>query len=190
MPTIEHRMILTPTDLHGVDSGRRRWRVVCETCKTLVHEATTGPEARVREHIIGDGHSAYEQPLMEAPDTVLKWDFRQTSIDLAPSVQVDLFTRVERAERRVRELEAEVKFYSDAILRAEWAGGSPVDDHCPWCERTNDQTPHSEACPVTRANALPNNPFACRLQRGHEGSHECQPIAQVCDTPNRCTYVY
>lgn len=49
----ECKMEVSPTSSHGIHSGRRRYRVVCLTCRTLIHEATTGPGSRVDSHLSG-----------------------------------------------------------------------------------------------------------------------------------------
>ncbi len=47
-----HTFRITATDRTGFHSGRRSYRVVCETCSMEeVHEATTGPMAHVELHI-------------------------------------------------------------------------------------------------------------------------------------------
>lgn len=61
-----HDIRITPTTLFGVDSGRRRYRVECHTCQVVVHEATTGPDIRVKEHL--EGVKGYERPM--EPDEV------------------------------------------------------------------------------------------------------------------------
>lgn len=42
-------------------SGRQTWRVVCRACLVVVHEGTTAPDIRVREHLAGS--PGYERPL-------------------------------------------------------------------------------------------------------------------------------
>lgn len=56
-----HDIRVIATDLFGVDSGRRRYRVECHTCQVVVHEATTGPVIRVKEHL--EGVKGYERPM-------------------------------------------------------------------------------------------------------------------------------
>ena len=58
---MRHEMVIEPTDQVGMNTGRRRWRVECRSCRALVHDATTSPSGAVRSHIEGD--AAYEQPL-------------------------------------------------------------------------------------------------------------------------------
>ena len=48
-----HTIQFEPTGMVGVDSGRVRTRVTCLTCppdKSLIHEATTGPQERAANH--------------------------------------------------------------------------------------------------------------------------------------------
>ncbi len=45
-----HAFEVTATDEVGCDTGRRRYRVECVTCKTVLHANTTGPECRIRSH--------------------------------------------------------------------------------------------------------------------------------------------
>lgn len=60
---IKHHVIeFEPTDLFGCDSGRRRWRVVCRTCKIELHEATTGPGETAKNHIVNN-FAPYSRPL-------------------------------------------------------------------------------------------------------------------------------
>lgn len=39
----DHLFVVTATDALGCDTGRRRYRVVCRSCRVVVHPATTGP---------------------------------------------------------------------------------------------------------------------------------------------------
>lgn len=45
-----HAFEVTATKDVGCDTNRRRYRVKCVTCKTVLHENTTGPECRIRSH--------------------------------------------------------------------------------------------------------------------------------------------
>lgn len=47
----DHLFKITATNEVGCDSGRRRYRVECQTCRVLVHEATTGPQHMMRYHV-------------------------------------------------------------------------------------------------------------------------------------------
>lgn len=44
------RFLVTPTGGTGIHTGRDRFRVDCLSCGELLHESTTGPSARVRNH--------------------------------------------------------------------------------------------------------------------------------------------
>lgn len=44
------RYVVTPTKDKGIHTGRTRFKVECLTCPVLIHEATTGPSVRVRDH--------------------------------------------------------------------------------------------------------------------------------------------
>ncbi len=57
-----HLFRITATEHAGFDTGRRRYRVECLTCKTVVHPATTGPLHQTRYHLrdVADG---YLEPL-------------------------------------------------------------------------------------------------------------------------------
>ena len=45
-----HTFVVTPTERCGINTGRRRYRVECETCGTV--EATTDAAERIRSHIV------------------------------------------------------------------------------------------------------------------------------------------
>lgn len=44
------RFVVLPTNQSGSTSGRRLYRVICETCDRTLHRATTGPEEIIRVH--------------------------------------------------------------------------------------------------------------------------------------------
>lgn len=46
-----HAIRITATRELGRDTGRRRYRVECISCTTVIHEATTGPIQNVEFHI-------------------------------------------------------------------------------------------------------------------------------------------
>lgn len=46
-----HAVKVTPTNKHGVHSGRTRYHVKCLTCMKLIHEATTGPRSLLEQHV-------------------------------------------------------------------------------------------------------------------------------------------
>jgi len=55
----DHLCTVTATPQLGCDSGRRRYRVVCRTCRVVVHPATTGPREQMSshvQHVAEDGH--------------------------------------------------------------------------------------------------------------------------------------
>jgi hypothetical protein len=54
-----HHFRIAATDELGCDSGRRRYRVECLSCRSVVHEATTGPMWMMRGHLrdVADGVS-------------------------------------------------------------------------------------------------------------------------------------
>ena len=58
---MNHHIEMIPTNLTGLNTGRPRYKVVCHTCNTIVHKATTGPLSIVRNHIENPG-TGYEQP--------------------------------------------------------------------------------------------------------------------------------
>ena len=45
------RFLFMATNQDGINSGRRRYLVVCCTHEKLLHEATTGPVPRVEQHV-------------------------------------------------------------------------------------------------------------------------------------------
>jgi hypothetical protein len=47
----EHLFVITATDELGCDTGRRRYRVVCRSCRVVVHPATTGPRQNMETHV-------------------------------------------------------------------------------------------------------------------------------------------
>jgi len=55
----DHVFAITATHQVGCDTGRRRYRVECRSCRLLVHEASTSAGAQVRYHLRhpGDGQS-------------------------------------------------------------------------------------------------------------------------------------
>lgn len=46
----DHLFVVTATDELGCDTGRRRYRVVCRSCRVVVHPATTGPRWNMDSH--------------------------------------------------------------------------------------------------------------------------------------------
>ena len=56
-----HEMRITP--VRTAPSGRMRYRVECLRCQVVVHEATTGPLTRLKEH--WEGIPGYERPMTE-----------------------------------------------------------------------------------------------------------------------------
>lgn len=46
-----HIFVLIKTTETALTSGRHRFLVGCTSCNRLIHEATTGPTERVREHL-------------------------------------------------------------------------------------------------------------------------------------------
>ncbi len=46
-----HRFRIAVTEESGLHTGRRRYRVECEICEEVVHEATTGPGELIMEHL-------------------------------------------------------------------------------------------------------------------------------------------
>lgn len=56
-----HLFVVTATREVGCDTGRRRYRVVCRTCRLVAHPATTGPRHMMDSHVrrmVEDGHDA------------------------------------------------------------------------------------------------------------------------------------
>lgn len=47
-----HHLRVTATSHLGCDTGRRRYRVECLTCGTIVHEATTGAYPNMQSHVV------------------------------------------------------------------------------------------------------------------------------------------
>ncbi len=45
-----HQFSVTPTDERAFHTGRRRFRVYCTTCRSEIHEATTGPHEAMKRH--------------------------------------------------------------------------------------------------------------------------------------------
>ena len=46
----DHLFIITATKEVGCDTGRRRYRVVCRSCRVIVHPQTTGPQWNMGFH--------------------------------------------------------------------------------------------------------------------------------------------
>ncbi len=46
-----HMFVIAATNLNGLHSGRRRYSVMCRTCKMAVHPATTGPDEMIDMHL-------------------------------------------------------------------------------------------------------------------------------------------
>ena len=42
---------VSPTEERGVNSGRKRFRVVCLNCEILVHSGSTSPTCQIQSHI-------------------------------------------------------------------------------------------------------------------------------------------
>lgn len=42
---------VNPTSMEGIHSMRTRYHVQCRTCMKTLHEATTGPTSRIRDHL-------------------------------------------------------------------------------------------------------------------------------------------
>lgn len=59
---VRHTLRVEPTGQQAAPSGRECYSVICEDCDVLVHEGTTAPGTRVKEHL--EGRSPYEQPLV------------------------------------------------------------------------------------------------------------------------------
>lgn len=56
----DHVLAVTATREVGRDTGRRRYRVICRTCRVVVHPATTGPRQQMEAHlrdVAEDGHA-------------------------------------------------------------------------------------------------------------------------------------
>lgn len=49
-PHIAKRYEVTETGDFGANSGRKRFRVYCRQCKKVLHENTTGPQERIKDH--------------------------------------------------------------------------------------------------------------------------------------------
>jgi hypothetical protein len=64
MPNKGHDIRITDTVYVGMHSGRRRYRVICIECGTIIHPATTGPGERVRQHLDSSSNDD-EEPLPE-----------------------------------------------------------------------------------------------------------------------------
>lgn len=47
----EHKIAITATSEVGCDSGRRRYRLDCRTCRVVVHPGTTGPSSMIANHL-------------------------------------------------------------------------------------------------------------------------------------------
>lgn len=56
----DHVFVITGTHQVGCDTGRRRYRVECRSCRLLVHEASTSARAQVEYHL---RHPSDGQPL-------------------------------------------------------------------------------------------------------------------------------
>jgi len=56
----DHVLAVTATRELGRDTLRRRYRVICRTCRVVVHPATTGPREQMATHVRWfeeDGHA-------------------------------------------------------------------------------------------------------------------------------------
>ncbi len=69
---MKHDLHIKDTGEIAANTGRALYRVVCTGCRILVHEGTTAPHVRVREHLNGD--KGYERPLVDGVDP----EFRKT----------------------------------------------------------------------------------------------------------------
>jgi len=47
----DHLFIVTTTNAVGLNTGRRRYRVVCRTCRLVVHVGTTWPRVNMEYHL-------------------------------------------------------------------------------------------------------------------------------------------
>ena len=47
-----HRFLVQATGDSGCDTGRARYRVMCLTCRVLIHWNTTGPSSRCKSHLM------------------------------------------------------------------------------------------------------------------------------------------
>jgi hypothetical protein len=56
---------VAPTAEVAITTGRTRFHVQCRTCLKTLHEATTGPSCRIRDHLKSEhgfeGELAYEE---------------------------------------------------------------------------------------------------------------------------------
>lgn len=64
-----HMLTYTALAETGIHSGRRRFRVFCETCNVEVHEATTGPQHQADSHL-RDVEDRLRAALTEALDAI------------------------------------------------------------------------------------------------------------------------
>jgi hypothetical protein len=58
---MKHDIRVTDTGLEGFHTGRPRYRLICYTCKAIIHEGTTGPGYFLKAHL--EGQTAGEKPL-------------------------------------------------------------------------------------------------------------------------------
>lgn len=60
-------IVVTPTGDTGIHSGRGRFRVVCRTCRVVLHHNSTGPEIWADDHRKGR-ECPYARPMREGEE--------------------------------------------------------------------------------------------------------------------------
>lgn len=55
-----HNFVTLKTRIDGVNTGRHRFLVACDTCRELVHQATTGPVENMEHHLAHREHNPRE----------------------------------------------------------------------------------------------------------------------------------
>ena len=51
MKIIDHEMTIIPIGQDSCLTAYSLYKVVCKTCDLVVHESTTAPDVRIREHL-------------------------------------------------------------------------------------------------------------------------------------------
>jgi len=62
----------TATELKGIDTGHRRYRVECMDCGEVIHPATTGPEVVAEQHdlVCSAKKGGESTPILKSPPTL------------------------------------------------------------------------------------------------------------------------
>ncbi len=95
-------MCIAPTGDEGINTMRLRFKVTCETCKTVVHGNTTGPLERIKSHLLGmlpGLPDTEEKDAREAKEAAAKEKLRRDSIRCTCAVSLWSATHLPRCPR-------------------------------------------------------------------------------------------